>query len=388
MKFAILRRRRTWKKPSETVKLSSAFKVSKDTLFIYFFHRILFILSEKYEYRKFFDKSALVAPKLGPPRPSSLAQVLPASLPQPVPVPRSNAHTTKSHIAASTASTSSYTAPAAPPKHPQLLPTAQPPHPSGGVWNDMNPIKGNSQHLSLPLQYQQDTEKDFASEAYIPVTWPSPHLPVRRETMIRKRKSKSMVHGKEITISGGKLTNVEGDYHEHNTTYVIEEAPTYRGCLETLKGQYYLINFIYIFMIVIVLSKDRVKNLETKVNKLLISSPKEDITKSDDSNRQTMHSPLQKKNESMGDTSSSSHVTEIQFNSLNDPPQSTSVFDDGYCIYQTPSPSRTNDSTPNSRNFSAMAQNGRSLPLGNQLPYPFGYSPIMVPGIAHFFPCW
>ena len=58
--------------------------------------------------------------------------------------------------------------------------------------------------------------------------------------MIRKRKSKSMIQGKEITISGGKLTNVEGDYHEHNITYVIEEASTCRGYLDTIPGQYYL----------------------------------------------------------------------------------------------------------------------------------------------------
>ena len=71
---------------------------------------------------------------------------------------------------------------------------------------------------------------------------------VRREMMIRKRKSKSMVQGKEITISGGNLTNVEGNYHEHNNyTYVIEETPTYRRYLDAIPGQCCLIyiNFIY-----------------------------------------------------------------------------------------------------------------------------------------------
>ena len=61
--------------------------------------------------------------------------------------------------------------------------------------------------------------------------------------MIRKRKSKPMIQGKEITISGGNLTNVEGDYYEHK--YVIEETPTYRRYLDTVPGQCYLINFIY-----------------------------------------------------------------------------------------------------------------------------------------------
>lgn len=43
--------------------------------------------------------------------------------------------------------------------------------------------------------------------------------------MILKRKSKSMMQAKEILISGGKLTRVEGDYHEHNTIYVVKESP-------------------------------------------------------------------------------------------------------------------------------------------------------------------
>ena len=69
-------------------------------------------------------------------------------------------------------------------------------------------------------------------------------LPVRREMIIRKRKSKPMIQGKEITISGGNLTNVEGDYHEHK--YVFEETPTYpRYLLDTIPGQCYLINFLY-----------------------------------------------------------------------------------------------------------------------------------------------
>ena len=80
--------------------------------------------------------------------------------------------------------------------------------------------------------YLLDTDTDTDTD-----TWLSPYLPVRREIMIQKRKSdESMIQGKEITISGGKLTNVGGDYHEHNTTYVIEETPTSRGYLETLNG--------------------------------------------------------------------------------------------------------------------------------------------------------
>ena len=103
-----------------------------------FFHHILFILSAKYEYKKFFDKSALVASKLGHSRSASLAQVPPsATLPQSVSLPRSSAHTTKPHAAASTASTSSYAA--QPSKHPQMLPTTQPPQSSRGAWDDIKP---------------------------------------------------------------------------------------------------------------------------------------------------------------------------------------------------------------------------------------------------------
>ena len=53
-----------------------------------------------------------------------------------------------------------------------------------------------------------------------------------------------MIQGEEITISGGKLTNVEGDYHEHNTTYV-NRGLTDLEIMGSFKGQYYFINFIY-----------------------------------------------------------------------------------------------------------------------------------------------
>ena len=127
-------------------------------------------------------------------------------------------------------------------------------------------------------------------------------------------------------------------------------------------------------MIMIVLYKDMLKKLEAKLNSLLNSSSKEDNTKSINSSRQTMHSPSRVENENMGDTGLSNDVTEIHFNSLNDPPP-TPVFDDGHCIYQTPTPSKINNFTPNS-------------PPGNQHPYPFGYLPVLVPGIVHYSPCW
>ena len=134
-------------------------------------------------------------------------------------------------------------------------------------------------------------------------------------------------------------------------------------------------------MIVIVLYKDG-------FNHNLFNFPtKENNTKSIDSGRQTMHSPSRVENENIGDTTSSNYATEIHFNSLNDPPP-TPVFDDGYCIYQTPTPSRINDFTPNSRTSSAIDQEGCNLSSGNQYPYPFGYLPVLVPGIVHYSPCW
>ena len=130
---------------------------------------------------------------------------------------------------------------------------------------------------------------------------------------------------------------------------------------------------------------DRIGKLEASVeamsNNDFISSPKEDNVKSDDGSGQTVHSPSRVEN--MGNTTSSNDVAEFHFNSLNDPPQPTSEFDDGYCIYQTPTPSRINDFAGK---FSAMARDGPNSPSGNQ--HPYGYMPVLVPGTVSYVPCW
>ena len=126
------------------------------------------------------------------------------------------------------------------------------------------------------------------------------------------------------------------------------------------------------------------KKLDAKLNNLL-NFPLEEYNRKSDDSRQTMHSSSRVENENMGDTSAHVYGIETHFNSLNDPPQPTSVFDDGYCIYQTPTPARINSFTPSSRTFSAMAQDGWNLSSGNQHPYTFGY---WVPGIVHYLPCW
>ena len=133
------------------------------------------------------------------------------------------------------------------------------------------------------------------------------------------------------------------------------------------------------------LSKDRLKNLETILNKSFISFPKEDNAKSDDSTRQAMHSPSQVENEDMGDTSLINHVTEILFDY---PQQLISEFFDEYHFYQTLTPSRTNDFTPNSWTYWDMDQDGPNSPSGNQLPYPFSHLSVLVPGVVHYFPSW
>jgi hypothetical protein len=140
------------------------------------------------------------------------------------------------------------------------------------------------------------------------------------------------------------------------------------------------------------------KILEGLFNRRFSSSGSqvEDNMKSDDISGQAVHSSSRMENkgnmivhspsqgEKMGDTISSNHVTEIQFNPLKDPPQPTSVFDDGYCIYQTPTPSNF---TPNSKPFSATGISQDSRNLLSENPYPFAYL-VLVPGIVNYFPCW
>jgi hypothetical protein len=55
--------------------------------------------------------------------------------------------------------------------------------------------------------------------------------------MALKQKSKSMIQGKEILISGGKMTIVEGNYHEHNTAYVVEASSLKLRLNFELEGQ-------------------------------------------------------------------------------------------------------------------------------------------------------
>ncbi|KAF5392858.1 hypothetical protein D9757_000833 [Collybiopsis confluens] len=127
----------------------------------------------KYEYKKFFDKHALVVSKLGPSRSSSIIAPRMASNPT---SPTSSRPPTFSSSPSSTtlAQTRSVSQPilspippatSAPvaqiqPRSHALLPTSasttsRSPNPSGGVWNDLVSLQAPSANSSLPLQYQQ-----------------------------------------------------------------------------------------------------------------------------------------------------------------------------------------------------------------------------------------
>lgn len=135
-------------------------------------HYILFFHPGKYQYKKFADKAALVALKLGPSRSASAPS---APLPPPTTAPRSGSQVTKPHVAASTPPTSSYTAP---PKLPQVSSTTQPPQPSGGVWHDIKSLKDNGQNSSLPLQYQQPTYSQTSHPMQLPTVNSASSYPV------------------------------------------------------------------------------------------------------------------------------------------------------------------------------------------------------------------
>jgi len=180
----------------------------------------------------------------------------------------------------------------------------------------------------------------------------------------------SMLQGRNITVQGGKFTNVGGDYHDH--TYVIEDSA---------KGSKYL-----------KLLRDSVARLED-----LFFSTKEDRTKNDNEqtvpsqveNDQTPTTPelaqddvddptpfhfkpyqLAEIEDDLGEDELNTiacapcnQPTEIKFRSLDDPPctpdleSSTILDDEEHHIYQTP------------------------IPIKQQLL-------VFVPGVVRYLPCW
>lgn len=124
----------------------------------------------KYEYRKYIDKNALVASKLGPSRsstsmaPRSSSSSLASATSRSSTLPQTSS--TPSNLGRSSLSndTASTPAPAAPPPQPAAPVLQNPPKPQGsvpqgGVWNDLIQLQDSSSAASvtnsLPLQYQQ-----------------------------------------------------------------------------------------------------------------------------------------------------------------------------------------------------------------------------------------
>ncbi|KAJ3507376.1 hypothetical protein NLJ89_g6340 [Agrocybe chaxingu] len=114
----------------------------------------------KYEYRKFIDRSALVASKLGPSRSATMMSARSVSSPTTqVPASSSSPIVTATDVAASS--------PIAPnPPKPTIQPRPPPPCPmpqnqagsasagiSPSVWDDINSLASGGQNSSLPLQY-------------------------------------------------------------------------------------------------------------------------------------------------------------------------------------------------------------------------------------------
>ena len=86
------------------------------------------------------------------------------------------------------------------------------------------------------------------------VTMPSEgHHPRMLQVPESKPKLRSsMIQGKEILISGGNLTNVEGDYHEHIHIYDVEDSPSKRRRQNIEQRSVLSDKFHSIFVIVIV----------------------------------------------------------------------------------------------------------------------------------------
>ncbi|KIK68299.1 hypothetical protein GYMLUDRAFT_35684 [Collybiopsis luxurians FD-317 M1] len=126
----------------------------------------------KYEYKRFFDKHALVASKLGPSRSSSILPPRTSSNPtspassRPPAIPSSSsspnsASITQTRSVSQPVLSSLPSAASQPAIQPQpktqtpLPPSSSPSNQKGGVWNDLLALQSPSANSSLPLQYQQ-----------------------------------------------------------------------------------------------------------------------------------------------------------------------------------------------------------------------------------------
>ncbi|RXW22243.1 hypothetical protein EST38_g3608 [Candolleomyces aberdarensis] len=114
----------------------------------------------KYEYRKYIDRNALVASKLGPSR--NATSTTPRSASSPLTSNARSSTLPSSSTASSSKPTSSPLAnsetvsQSKPPVAPQNLPQAKPAS-QGGVWDDLIQLQDQPASSTLPLQYQQQS---------------------------------------------------------------------------------------------------------------------------------------------------------------------------------------------------------------------------------------
>ncbi|KAK0469071.1 uncharacterized protein EV420DRAFT_1492337 [Desarmillaria tabescens] len=131
-------------------------------------------IRSKYEYKRFLDKSALVASKLGPsrsarsisPRPQTTPLEKPSPTPPNVSRPSTAALPQQSRSASQPMISTVQTRPVVQPQQQQQ----QQQQPQGGVWADLISLQTPSVSSSLPLQYQAPPQQipSFATSASLP----------------------------------------------------------------------------------------------------------------------------------------------------------------------------------------------------------------------------
>ncbi|KAK0194466.1 hypothetical protein F5146DRAFT_1035992 [Armillaria mellea] len=128
-------------------------------------------IRSKYEYKRFLDKSALVASKLGPSRSARSISPRPQTTPlgKPTPTPTNVSRPSTAALPQQPRSASQPMISATP----QVRPVAQPQQqqrPQSGVWADLVSLQTPSVSSSLPLQYQAPPQQipSFATSASLP----------------------------------------------------------------------------------------------------------------------------------------------------------------------------------------------------------------------------
>ena len=162
-----IRLRRTWRIRNATVRSNSTSEVS---WCIYSHERpYSLVCAGKYQYRKFLDKSALVASKLGPSRsatsmtssrsvssPLSSLGATSAGAPTVAAAPASSITPRRPTTSSNSQLDDKNASQSRSVSQPISAPTRQDtkPSPLGGVWDDLSSLTNSGQNSSLPLQFQ------------------------------------------------------------------------------------------------------------------------------------------------------------------------------------------------------------------------------------------